>query len=79
MKLYWPNAIRITELEEEDKLWTYDSCLSIGQCKDVFKTWEDPVEGYGFKLLSMWIDVTDPDDSSYKGRIEVRRDYLLYL
>ena len=69
MKLYSPMA---KDSEGYDH-WTYDSYLSLDECKKVFKCWED---GYGWKLPCMWVEVTDTDKPGERERIEVRKDYI---
>lgn len=61
MKQYWPMAVAMNCEHDPFQLFTYDSCLSINECGDVFKKWQDD---YQYILLSTWIDVTDGDKRS---------------
>ena len=55
MKQYWPMAV-VLDKGEPLQLFTYDSCLSIKDCKKVFLVWQD---SYGYTLLSTWIEVSE--------------------
>ena len=69
MKLYWPMAI----CDDGYTAHTYDSCLTLDECKKVFKCWE---EGYNYRLRELWVEVADPMDDGYCKRINVKKDYI---
>ncbi len=69
MKLYYPMA----KCKDGYEVNTYNWFIKLDDCRDVFEAWED----YYGVLKEMWIDVSDSEDDSYKGRIEVKRDYIL--
>lgn len=59
MKQYWPMAVAMDYEHNPYKplqLFTYDSCLSIEKCGEVFKSWQNDCN---YTLLCTWIDVTD--------------------
>lgn len=56
MKQYWPMAVAMNCEHDPSQLFTYDSCLSVKQCNDVFKKWQDDCE---YTLLCTWIEVSE--------------------
>ena len=56
MKQYWPMAVVMNYEHNPLQLFTYDSCLSIEKCGEVFKSWQNDCN---YTLLCTWIDVTD--------------------
>ena len=60
---YYPMAIT----EEGEKLFTYDSVLTVEKALQQFSIWENH---YGYKLKEAWIDCTDGT------RIEAERRWV---
>ena len=65
MKEFWPMARCL----DGQILYTYEACLSVEECLEVFKVWE---KSYNYILDEMWINVEEGDK---KTSLKVVREF----
>lgn len=66
---YWANAAT----GDGQKLWTYDSALTVDEALKVFEKWE---RDCGYRLKEMWVDVQEGDVPKART-MKVQRCYLV--
>ncbi len=70
MKQYWPMA-KIKGCHSP--LYTTIACKDIHECAEIFRNWDNILE---FEFTELWVDVFDTEDENYKGKYEVKKDFI---